>query len=81
MNIERAAMRGKLAEAKERLERLKLKAGGLCAALRTSLNALLTPIEEMEPAQIAQQADELVMTLAEIAGVRSEISRLERELR
>jgi len=81
MSLERAAMRGKLAEAREKQARMKAKAEGLCTSLRQQLNTALTPVEEIEIDQVDQQSSELTMTLAELQGIRADISRLERELR
>ena len=81
MSIERAAMRGKLAEAEDRQNRLVLKGEGLCTSIRQGLNTALTPFSEMEIPQVAQQMDDLVMTWAELAKLQGDIARLERELR
>lgn len=81
MNLERAAMKGKLAEAREQQAKLKAKAEGLCTGLRQQLNTALTPVEEIEIDQVDSQASELTMTLAELQSIRSTVSRLERELR
>ena len=81
MDLERAAMKGRLAEAVAKLSRLKLKAEGLCGSIRQSLNTALTPVEDIELAIVVQVFDELVMTYAEIAGLQGEIARLERELK
>lgn len=81
MSIERAAMRGKLAEAEDQQKRLILKGEGLCTAVRQSLNTALTPFEEMEIPQVAQQMDDLVLTWAELVKVMGDIGRLQRELR
>ncbi|MBC7964241.1 MAG: hypothetical protein H7Y05_15015 [Steroidobacteraceae bacterium] len=81
MNIERAAMKGRLAEAEQEQRRLILKGEGLAAAIRQGLNTHLTPFAEMEIPQIAQQMDDLVMTWAELAKVQGDIARLQRELK
>ena len=81
LNLERAAMKGKLAEAQEHLKRLLLRGEGLCTAIRQGLNTALTPFAEQEIPQVAGQMDDLVMTWAELQGVQGDISRLERELR
>jgi hypothetical protein len=81
MNLERAAMRGRLAETQQQLVRQKVKSEELCTALRQKLNTTLTPVEEIEIDQISVLADELTMSLAELAVLRSDITRLERELR
>jgi len=81
MSIERAAMRGKLAEAEDQQRRLNLKGEGLCSAVRQGLNTALTPFSDMEIPQVAQQMDDLVMTWAELAKIQGDIARLQRELR
>ncbi len=81
MSIERAAMRGRVAELQGKKAQLRNKAEGLCTAIRVGLNTSLTPVEEIEMAIIAQQMDDLVMAYAEMQGVISDIARLEKELR
>lgn len=81
MSLERAAMRGKLAEAQDARRRLRLKAEGLCASIRAGLNTALTDVEETDVAQAAQQMDDLVATMGELAALQGQIARLERELR
>ena len=80
MNLEQAAMKGKLADLKVKQDRLILKAEGLCKTIRTELNTALTPVEDLEIAQAAQQMDELSMVMAELAGVKGKIERLNKEL-
>jgi len=80
MSLERAAMRGKLADAQMRTKKLILRIEGDCAAIRTGLNTALTPVADLAVPQIAEQMDELVEAWAELQGTRSEIARLEREL-
>lgn len=79
--MERAAMRGKMAEAEQKRERLKLKIEGAARHLRQSLNTALTPPEELEIPLLDEQWDELKMAWAELQGVLSDIARLEKELR
>jgi len=81
MNLERAAMRGKLAELQEAAKRLRLKIEGDATAIRQGLNTALTPVDDLEVPQLAQQMDSLVMAWAELQKVGSDIARLERELR
>jgi len=80
-NLERAAMRGRLAEVKDQQRKLLLKGEGLCIALRQGLNTALTPFEELAVPQLASQMDDLVMAWAELQKCQSDIARLERELR
>ena len=81
MSVERMALRGKLAEASNRRQQLRMRAEGLCAGIRTGVNTLLYDVEELEVAQAAQQMDELVGVMAELAALQGQIARLERELR
>lgn len=81
MNLERAAMKGKLVEAQDNMKKLVLRGEGLCTAIRQGLNTALTPFIEQEIPQVASEMDDLVMTWAELQKVQSDISRLERELR
>lgn len=80
INIERAAMRGRLAEAKDKACKLRLRIEGNCRAIRTGLNTALTPIEDLEIPMLAGQMDELVMAWGELTAALGEIRRLEREL-
>ena len=80
MNIERAAIRGRLEEKKELAARLRLKIEGNCRAIRTDLNTALTPVDELEVPTLAGQMDELVAAWGELQAVLSEIARLEKEL-
>lgn len=81
MSLERAAMRGRFAELQDKKAKLRLKAEGLCTAIRQGLNTALTPVEDIEMAIIAGQMDDLVMAYAEMQGVLADIARIEKELR
>ena len=61
MNMERAAMKGKLAELQDEKAKLVLKGNGLCTAIRQGLNSALTPFTDMEIPMVAQQMDDLVI--------------------
>ena len=78
--LERAALRGKLAEAQERARRLSMRIEGGCTAIRTGLNTALTAVEDLEIPQLAEQMNELVDSWGELQATRLEIARLEREL-
>jgi len=80
INLERAAMRGKLAEARDRERHLLLRINGNCQAIRAGLNTALTPVRDLEVPQIAAQMDELVTAWGELQATLSEIARLDREL-
>lgn len=80
-SIERAAMRGLLAEARDKRLHLRLKAEGLANSIRMNVNTLLNDVEELEVAQAAQQMDDLVSVMGELAALQGQIARFERELR
>ncbi len=80
MNFERAAIKGKLVEAKESRIRLKNKFNALSATLRQGLNPLLIDIEDVEIPQLSQIWGDLEITWAGILSLRSDIQRLEKEL-
>ncbi|MDA8428175.1 MAG: hypothetical protein M0T70_02865 [Geobacteraceae bacterium] len=79
-NLERAAMRGKLVEAEQRRDRLKLKIEALATAIRQGLNTALHPVEEMEVPQLATQMDDLETAYADLQVTLLEIARLKKEL-
>lgn len=81
MNLERAAMKGRLAELQGQQKRLLLRGDGLCTSIRQGLNTALTPFAEQEIPLVVSQMDDLVMTWAELQKTQSDIGRLERELR
>lgn len=80
-NLERAAMKGKLAELQEQREKLILKGNGLSTAIRQGLNTALTPFPEAPIPEIQAQMDELTLAWVELQKVESDINRLQRELR
>jgi len=81
MSIAREALRGRLTSLKDRRCKLRLQAESLCSGIRQSLQTALVDVEEIEIAQAAQQMDDLVTTMGEIAGVQGQIVRVEKELR
>lgn len=81
MNLERAAMKGKLAELQQNRDRLRLRIEAAARAIRQGLNTALTPVEELEVPQLAEQMDGLVLDWAELCKCLSDIARLEKELR
>lgn len=81
MNLERAAMHGRLAEAKEKRDKLKLRINGNASHMRQSLNTLLTPAEELEIPLLDEQWDELKTAWMDLHIMLAEIARLEKELR
>lgn len=81
MNMERAAMQGRLAEQKEKRDKLVLKVEGNARHLRQSLNTLLTPAAELEIPLLDEQWDELKTAWMDLHIALGEIARLEKELR
>lgn len=81
MNIERAAMKGKLAGLQESQKHLTLRIEGNARSICQELNTALTPVDDLPVPMIAAQMDELVMAWAELQKVLSDINRIERELK
>ena len=81
MNLERAAMHGRLAEAKQKRDRLKLKIDGNARHLRQALNTVLTPVEELEVPILDELWDDLKAAWIDLHVVLGDIARLEKELR
>jgi hypothetical protein len=81
MNLERAAMKGRLAELEGQINALRHRGRGLAGSIRLLLNDNLTALEDMEISQAAELMGQLQTAHAELLLARSEISRLERELR
>ncbi|WP_305042385.1 hypothetical protein [Geoalkalibacter sp.] len=80
MNLERAAMKGKLADLKDKRRAAELRAEGLCRSIRSELNTLIRPVAECEVPTAAQQMDDLVAAWGELASLDGQIARLTREL-
>jgi len=80
MNIERAAMRGKLAEAQEKRRRLMNKFEALATAIRQGINTTLADIEDVRIDELSPMWSDLEMAWAEILALGSDIERLERML-
>ncbi len=80
MNLERAAMRVKLSEKTDLAARLRLRIEGNCRMIRTGLNTLLTPVDDLDVPVIAEQMDELTTAWGELQVALSEIARLQKEL-
>lgn len=81
MNLEREAMKGKLAGAKEKKLRLMNKFEALATSIRRGINTALTDIEDLEIPQLSQMWSDLEATWGEILSTRSDIDRLEKELK
>ncbi|MBI5550734.1 MAG: hypothetical protein HY911_04445 [Desulfobacterales bacterium] len=80
MSLERAAMRGRLAEKKDLAVKLRLRIEGNASSIRSGLNTALVPVDALEVPMLAGQMDELVMAWAELQALLADIARLEREL-
>lgn len=80
MSLERAAIMGRLAEAKQRQARLTLLIDGYCGTIRTGLNTALTPVADLEIAHLAAQWEAMEAAWGELQVVRGEIDRLQRGL-
>lgn len=80
MNLEHAAMKGRLAELKERKAGLEMRAEGLCESLRTLLNTALIPLDELEINRAIQHMDDLSSCMVEIYAIDGKMQRLQREL-
>lgn len=80
INLERAAMRGRLAEKQDAAKRLRCRIEGDCRSIREGLNTALTPVDDLEIPMIADRMEDLVRAWGELMGVLAEISRLEEEL-
>lgn len=80
MNIERAAMKGRLAEAEEKKKKLLIKAEALHDTIRRELNTALIPVEDTDIARVDQIVDDLVGIHIDLANANSQIARLEKEL-
>lgn len=80
MNLERAAMRGQLAENEQRRDRLRLKVDGMCQSIRQQLNTALTAVDDLDVPTAAALMDDLVASYAELTALTGRIARLEREL-
>lgn len=81
MNLERAAMKGKLAEAEQTETRLKLRIEAAARAIRQGLNTALTPVEELTIPELDTIWDELKLAWIELQRAQADKTRLERELR
>lgn len=80
MNLERAAMRGKLAEAEQRQNQLRLRIESAARVIRQGLNTTLYVIEALEIPQLDEQWDILKSAWAEYLALTETIKRLKREL-
>uniref|UniRef100_C6E6R7 Uncharacterized protein n=1 Tax=Geobacter sp. (strain M21) TaxID=443144 RepID=C6E6R7_GEOSM len=80
LNLERAAMQGRLAELKALRERLRNKIKGEADAMRPKLNLTLTRPDELDVPVIDELWDGLKAAWAELVAANQDIRALEREL-
>lgn len=80
MNLERAAMYGRLAEAKQKRDKLELKIRGNARHMCQAMNTLLTPPSELEIPLLDEQWDDLKTAWIDLHLVLGEIARFEKEL-
>lgn len=79
-SFERAAMLGRLAEAKDAEAKARLKCEALCRTIRMELNAMLKPVDQMDIPGTGEMWDDLAVTYAELLTAKQDRERLEREL-
>ncbi|WP_028318952.1 hypothetical protein [Desulfobulbus elongatus] len=80
MNMERAAMRGRLAEAEQKRQRLELLIEGYCTSIRAGLNTALAPPADLEIPQLGATWEALENAWGELQVAIGEIERLRRGL-
>jgi len=80
MSHERAAMRGKLAEAKARSTALEGAIERYSSEIRAKLNTALTPVAELDVAGVQSAMADLADAWAEYTALRGRMARLTREL-
>jgi flagellar biosynthesis/type III secretory pathway chaperone len=80
INLERAAMKSKLAEAKEQKKKLIIKAEALCDVIRKELNTALIAVEDTDIAKVDQLVDDLMSIHIDLARVNGDMIKLQREL-
>jgi len=81
INLERAAMKGRLAELESEQVRLRNKFEALARSIRQGLNtALHRSIESSEIPELAQIWSDIEVTWGELLSIRSDMERLNREL-
>ena len=80
MNLERAAMKGKLAELEQEETRLCMRIEGLAKGISRGLNTTLTDAWDLEVPQLDEQWEILKCSWGELIKVRVDVSRLKKEL-
>lgn len=81
MDLERAAIMGRLAEAQQNRDKLILLIEGYCQNLRSGLNTVLTPAADLEIPRLGVQWDALEGAWADLQAINAEVDRLQRGLR
>lgn len=82
MNLERAAMKGKLAELEQEESRLSMRIEAAAKAMRQGLNTTLVEgLWDLEVPQLDEQWDVLKSAWGELIKTRVDIVRLRKELR
>lgn len=79
MEMERLKYRGRLAEAKEKASKLKLRLFGLRASMRERLDPF-APIEDLTLDIVAEQAIDARASQIDYLAVRDEINAIEKAL-
>jgi hypothetical protein len=80
MNMERAAMMGLLAGHKEKRAQLRNRIKGQASAIRSQLNLMLTPADDLDVPVIDEQWDGLKEAWGELVSTNQSIRELEKEL-
>ena len=80
MNLERAALKGLLADKKKKLEEIQIRAEGLVISIRQLINPYVDFLELERLDLAAMQAQELKDLQAEAKALALEIERMEADL-
>jgi hypothetical protein len=80
MSLERAAMRGKLAELKDNERRLRARITGSVSSVRQGLNLIINKPEELDIPVLDEHWDALKSAWMELNVTLSDIRRIEKEL-
>lgn len=80
MNMERAAMLGRLEELKQRRAKLRYSIEGTSQAICAKLNTLLTPPDDLETSLIDELWDQVKSAWAELQLVNNDIRKFEKAL-
>ena len=80
MNIERAAMKSRLAGLKDEKKTLIVRAEVICDSLGREVNTALIPVEETDMARVSALYGDLLEIHTRISRVNVDIYKLERKL-